>query len=75
MRNRLLPISLASVVLTLSLLHPRSSEAPAAPMPPSRTEADGMLRRLPSPFVPNLGQWEHSAKFVRDRTWNQRRSY
>ncbi len=24
-----------------------------------------MLRHQPAPFVPNLGQWEHPARFVR----------
>ncbi len=39
-------------------------ESPPAPAAHDTAVANRLLQGVASPFVPNLGQWEHSAWFV-----------
>ena len=54
---------LAAVVVALNEdSTPLLPAAPAAPSEPAR--GDQLLARVPTAFVPNLGQWEHDARYV-----------
>ncbi|MCI0587211.1 MAG: hypothetical protein L0323_10265 [Planctomycetes bacterium] len=61
-----LAAGLAGLGAPLAVAQPEPSPftipAPAAPTP--LPEGAAKLARVPSAFLPNLGQWEHSARFV-----------
>ncbi len=46
---------------------PSGSQPLCGRKPTSTAEANAMLLRQPGFFVPNLGQWQHRAKFVHQR--------
>ena len=56
--------AVAALAAGLSLLSVgRSSSTHPAP-PTANAEGSKMLRRVPVAFVPNLGQWDHAARYV-----------
>jgi hypothetical protein len=57
--SALAPLAAAVSLLCLEQPWPTRPATPAA-----HAEGEQLLARLPVAFVPNLGQWEHSARFV-----------
>lgn len=67
----MLKISLATTIAVLGAAalfftthEPPRRASPPQPLPASGAQGTAMLSRLPVAFVPNLGQWQHSARFV-----------
>ena len=61
MRNPILVVAVAAALVILAAPTPAPTvESKVA----SKAEANELIRRQPGFFVPNLGQWDHPAKFV-----------
>ncbi len=57
-------LAAAAVLPAVAALVAVARPAPTHPVPPAIADGTAMLGRLPVAFVPNLGQWEHPARFV-----------
>lgn len=64
---RTIPVVSAALlgVVCFSLGYPTSVVQPADPERTARVGATRMMQAQPACFVPNQGQWEHAARFVR----------
>ncbi len=56
--------ALSATVLLLSTPEPSRCISPAQPLPHCSEQGAAMLARLPVAFVPNVGQWENTARYV-----------
>ncbi len=66
MRLLLVTVSLASLATGILYLHPMAGldSPPSARSSLDAAGATRLLNRQPDFFVPNLGQWDHPARFV-----------
>ncbi len=62
-----LPVVIVAVTAALIILATPQDSTPAPtgqPKVATKAKANELIRRQPGFFVPNLGQWEHPARFV-----------